>query len=204
MITLVTVIDSGSDASIMALSCQSGIGQVPLLKAISTRPLGGHLLGAVTHQTTPIHVLMPGNDNGTFQLNILPWLCIPIILGYAWSCHYNPHQVDNWSFPGVEFTSPSGQCCSWFVRGPTRGPWLQRGFFSENEATSLPHYHTFDCTIDLQPGTFHPKESFIPCHFQRGTITNQWWDCHWPVTCLYVWVSSPSALQLPVWLIGHL
>lgn len=62
-----------------------------------------------------------------------------------------------------------------------------REVFRKTKATSASS-HLF--TIDLLPGTFHPRESFAPCQFQRGTVTNQWWS--WTVTgqlnvCMCEW-----------------
>lgn len=49
MITLVTIIDSESETSIIVEDLMSvWKGQVPLLKAVSARPLDSHLLGAGT------------------------------------------------------------------------------------------------------------------------------------------------------------
>ena len=59
---LATLIDSGADANIMdkELARQLGIDPVPLPHPIPAHALDGHSLGADTHQTVPIHVLMLG------------------------------------------------------------------------------------------------------------------------------------------------
>ncbi|KAI3375644.1 hypothetical protein L3Q82_003959 [Scortum barcoo] len=73
------------------LALQLGITQIPLSKAISASALDGHLLGTVTHQTEPIHMLLSGNHHETIQFHILHSPRLPLILGYPWLRRHNPH-----------------------------------------------------------------------------------------------------------------
>jgi len=73
------------------LAHQLGIGCVRLPSPVSASALDGHLLGKVTHQTTPVHVLLSGNHHETIQFHILQSPCIPLILGFPWLLHDNPH-----------------------------------------------------------------------------------------------------------------
>lgn len=40
---------------------QLGIGQIPLFCLIAVNALDSHLLGTVTHQTVPVHMLLSSN-----------------------------------------------------------------------------------------------------------------------------------------------
>ncbi|KAI3362598.1 hypothetical protein L3Q82_001690 [Scortum barcoo] len=88
-----TFIDSGADVSLIdeELALQLGITRIPLSKAISASALDGHLLGTVTHQTEPIHMLLSGNHYETIQFHILHSPRLPLILGYPWLRRHNPH-----------------------------------------------------------------------------------------------------------------
>ncbi|TWW59253.1 Retrotransposon-derived protein PEG10 [Takifugu flavidus] len=91
--TLTTFIDSGADVSLIdeELAVQLGIDQVPLLHSVPASALDGHLLGTITHQTTPIHMLLSGNHHETIHFHILKSPHLPLILGYPWLHRYNPH-----------------------------------------------------------------------------------------------------------------
>jgi len=91
--TLATFIDSGADVCLMdkELARQLGLGQIPLPRPVLASALDGHVLGTITHQTTPIHMLLSGNHYETIQFHILPSPQIPLILGYPWLRRHNPH-----------------------------------------------------------------------------------------------------------------
>lgn len=90
--TLATLIDSGADDSFIdeELVTQLGIDRVLLPQPVPANALEGHLLGTVTHTTTPVHLLLSGNHLKTIQFHILPSPRIPIILRYSWLCRHNP------------------------------------------------------------------------------------------------------------------
>ncbi|TWW62375.1 hypothetical protein D4764_04G0010220 [Takifugu flavidus] len=91
--TLATFIDSGADVSLIdkELSIQLGMDRVPLPHSVPASALDGHLLGTVTHQTTPIHMLLSGNHHETIQFHVLKSPHLPFILGYPWLRRHNPN-----------------------------------------------------------------------------------------------------------------
>jgi len=90
---LAVFIDSGSDVSIIdeELALQLGIQRVRLPQPVPANALDGHLLGTVTHQTTPVHMIMSGNHHETIQFHVLRSPQIPLILGYPWLRRHNPN-----------------------------------------------------------------------------------------------------------------
>lgn len=108
--TLATFIDSGADANIMdeELAHQLGIGRVSLSSPLSASALDGYLLGTVTQQTTPVHVLLSGNHHGTIQFHSLRSPLIPLILGYP--CYHNPH-IDCIEGVILWWSAPCHQVC---------------------------------------------------------------------------------------------
>ncbi|TKS65681.1 Methyltransferase-like protein 22 [Collichthys lucidus] len=71
--TLATFIDSGSDVSLIDedLAQQLGINRIPLPATVPVKALDGHLLGKVTHQTTPIRMPIFGNHHEIIQFHVL-------------------------------------------------------------------------------------------------------------------------------------
>lgn len=67
--------------------------------------LDGHLLGTVTHQTMPVHMLMSGNHHDTVQFHILRSPKPPLLLGYPWLHRHNLH-ID-WKTGSILGWSPS-------------------------------------------------------------------------------------------------
>ena len=84
--TLAIFIDSGSDINIIdeELARQLNIQRVPLPHPSPACALDGHLVGTVTHQTTPLHLLLSGNHHETIQFHILKSHRLPFILGFPW------------------------------------------------------------------------------------------------------------------------
>jgi len=91
--TLATFIDSDADDSFIDedLVRQLGIQQVPLPCPVPVNALDGHLLGTVTHQTTPVRMLLSGNHHETIRFLILRSPQHPLILGHPWLRRHNPH-----------------------------------------------------------------------------------------------------------------
>ncbi|KAJ3599195.1 hypothetical protein NHX12_033158 [Muraenolepis orangiensis] len=60
--SIATFKDSGADVNIIdeILALQLGISHVPLSCPILANALDGHLLGTVSHQTTPVSMLISG------------------------------------------------------------------------------------------------------------------------------------------------
>ncbi|KAI3355849.1 hypothetical protein L3Q82_004229 [Scortum barcoo] len=139
--------------------------------AISASLLDGHLLGTVTHQTEPIHMLLSGNHHETIQFHILHSPRLPLILGYPWLQRHNPH-VDWLTGAILGWGSSCHQVClrQAVVPQPSHcsstPPDLKgvpseyldfREVFNKAKATSLPPHRPYDCAIDLQPGTTPPR-----------------------------------------------
>lgn len=167
------LIDSGADADFIdeGLARRMRINRVPLPEPVPARALNGHLLGMVTHQTEPVKLLMSGNHHETIQFHLLPSPHIPLILGYPWLQHHNPH-VD-W-LPGtiLGWSAFCHRVCLKQAAAPQRSapsiapPDLTKvpceyhdlgEVFCKTKATSLPPHCPYDCAIDLLPGTFPPK-----------------------------------------------
>ena len=91
--TLAALVDSGAEASIMdtELAHQLGLESHRLTPPIPARALDGHLLGTVTHVTTPISMTLSGNHCETIQFHLLCSPGQPLILGYPWLRRHNPH-----------------------------------------------------------------------------------------------------------------
>uniref|UniRef100_A0A8D3E617 Retrotransposon-derived protein PEG10 n=1 Tax=Scophthalmus maximus TaxID=52904 RepID=A0A8D3E617_SCOMX len=170
---LSTFIDSGADASIMdeGLVQQLGIDRVPLPRPVAVHALDGHLLGTVTHQTAPIHMLLSGNHHETVQFHILSSPRIPVILGYPWLRRHNPHL--DWATGAILGWNPS--CHQVCLQGAdvsrrttaTKStpevvgvPSVYHDFrevFSKARALALPPHRPYDCAINLLPGTSPPR-----------------------------------------------
>ena len=171
--TLPTFIDSGADANIMteSLALQLGLERIPLDTPIPAKALDGHLLGTVTHQTSPAHMLLSGNHHETIRFHLLASSNIPLILGYPWLRRHSPH-ID-WATGAIlgwrnschqvclkEASVPQQtmhpSSCSDLSRIPAEYHDF-REVFSKAKATSLPPHRPYDCSIDLMPGTSPPK-----------------------------------------------
>ena len=112
------LIDPGVDVSLNDedLTVQLGIDQVPLPRPVPAKVLDGHLLGTVTHQTMPIHMLLSSSHHETIQFHILKSPYLPLILGYPWLRCHNPH-ID-WATGSIRgWSSSTGSSC-WLQLGP--------------------------------------------------------------------------------------
>lgn len=153
------------------LAKQLGIEMSPLSCPIPATALDGHLLGTVTHQTLPIHMLFSGNHHETIQFHLLPSPEHPMILGYPWLCRHNPHidwatgVILGWSHQCHRvclkdaFTPPmnSQTSSSSDLSGVPTEYHDFKEVFCKAKATSLPLHRPYDCAIDLKPSTTPPK-----------------------------------------------
>lgn len=82
--TLATLIDSGSDISLLdeKLALQVGIECVPLLMSVPASALDVRLLGCITHETVPVHLILAGDHHETIQFHVLRTPQHPVILGF--------------------------------------------------------------------------------------------------------------------------
>lgn len=71
--TTATFIDSGADANFIdtGLATQLGVPREPLPQPISASALDRHLLGTVTHQTTPVSLRMSRSHLETLRFHII-------------------------------------------------------------------------------------------------------------------------------------
>ncbi|KAJ3599204.1 hypothetical protein NHX12_033167 [Muraenolepis orangiensis] len=67
--SIATFKDSGADVNIIdeILALQLGISHVPLSCPILANALDGHLLGTVSHQTTPVSMLISESQLGALE-----------------------------------------------------------------------------------------------------------------------------------------
>jgi len=91
--TVSVLINSGTDANLldMTLTSQLGIGRIALEEHIRATALDGHLLCRVTHQSTPLPMIVLGNHNETLAFHLIHSPQQPVILGYPWLKRHNPH-----------------------------------------------------------------------------------------------------------------
>ncbi|KAK5933649.1 hypothetical protein CgunFtcFv8_014112 [Champsocephalus gunnari] len=165
---LAVFIDSGSDEKLML---QLGIDRVLWSRPVPANALDGHLLGTVTHQTVPVHMLLSGNHHETIQFHVLRSPHIPLILGYPWLRRHNPN-ID-WETGAILGWSPSCHLiCLKQAAAPQRSvnpsqvadvtgvppEYLDfKEVFSKSRTTSLPPHRPYDCAINLHPGTSPPR-----------------------------------------------
>ena len=162
--TLAVFIDSGSDINIIdeELTRQLNIQRVPLPHPSLACALDGHLVGTVTHQTTPLRLLLFGNHYETIQFHILKSPRLPFILGFPWLRRHNP--TIDWSTGSILGWSPA---CHQVCLKQASAPRLitcsdpapnMVGVPGEYSARLRPTpYLRINCAIDLQLGSSPPR-----------------------------------------------
>lgn len=90
---MVPLIDSGADANLIGreMAHQLGVAWEKLPRAVPVRALDGHRLGTVTHQTTPVEVLLADEHWERAPFHILDQPGLSLVLGYPWLRRHNPH-----------------------------------------------------------------------------------------------------------------
>lgn len=76
---LATLIDTVSDTNIIDNDLA-----LRLPVTVPANGLDGHLIGTVTDQTVPIHMLLSGNHDENIQFHILSSPRHPLFLGFPW------------------------------------------------------------------------------------------------------------------------
>uniref|UniRef100_A0A671VHH1 Uncharacterized protein n=2 Tax=Sparus aurata TaxID=8175 RepID=A0A671VHH1_SPAAU len=179
---LEALIDSGADESLMdwGLARKLGLKSEPLAKPIRARSLNGKELFTITHISEPVKMNIDYH-----QEHIRPYFITspshPLILGHPWLCQHNP-RVD-WRTGKIrEWGKECTQSCVFstnrggnvkeinlFSANPATDsefPDLNtvpscyhhlRQVFSKTRALSLPPHRSYDCAIDLLPGSTIPK-----------------------------------------------
>lgn len=144
------MIDLGADAYIISneVARQLGLGREPLPRAV---PVDGHWLGTVSHQTRPVNMLLTPTSIGR-----------PVLFMGGWpACELTClKQIDPLSPPAANLKSHD---LAWV---PPEYYDL-RQVFSKARATSLLPHRTYDCAIDLCPGT-NPRGVSSLCQSPNG------------------------------------
>ncbi len=104
------LIDSGAKDNLIDhdLALQLGCELQPLERTIPAIALNGKRFAQVTHQSSPIHILISGNHHKCIQFKVISDLHSPVVLGFPWLILHNP-QID-WKH--VRIKSWSARCHS--------------------------------------------------------------------------------------------
>ncbi|KAI3375464.1 hypothetical protein L3Q82_003781 [Scortum barcoo] len=89
------------------LALQLGITWIPLSKAMSASALDGHLLGTVTNQTEPIHMLLSGSSTPP-DLTGVPteYPDFSEVFNKAKATSLPPHKTDHMTAPSTSSPAP--------------------------------------------------------------------------------------------------
>lgn len=144
------------------------------MEAIDVRPLGS---GQILHLTQELNMQTGILHTETIQFYILVTPRTPIILGLPWLRRHNPDinwrmgQIVKWkdtcfsecitpiSPLSVRSVTVSEVNCD--INIPPEYSDLSLAF-SKTEATKLPPHRSYDCAIDLLPGTTPPRGRIFP------------------------------------------
>lgn len=169
------LIDSGAEGSFVdeAWAREQGIPLIELKDSTPVYALDGSILARVRCATVPVSLTVSGNHRETISFLIFHSPYTPIVLGHPWLVEHNP-QI-NWSigsilswnlschmkclvsaFPVVSSVSVFQEEPGDLFGVPEEYHDL-RAVFSHSRATSLPSHRSYDCSIDLLPGTTPPR-----------------------------------------------
>ena len=168
-------IDSGADSNFVSAdlvkSCGIPVQRMPV--SIAVQALDGHLLNQVEQRTLPVQLLFPGGHSEEITLHVLDCSPHPIILGFPWLqrhqpiLQWGPLSVVGWG-KGCDQTclSSSSSCLSLrtclspsplvVTADLTAVPAMYHDVgevFNKARAVSLPPHRTYDCAIELLPGS---------------------------------------------------
>uniref|UniRef100_A0A8D0CYT6 Gypsy retrotransposon integrase-like protein 1 n=1 Tax=Sander lucioperca TaxID=283035 RepID=A0A8D0CYT6_SANLU len=149
---LEVMVDSGADVSLMDISLarELGLCSIPLPVPLRATALDGRFLWQVTHQTSPVILSFPDHHSETLSFLLVNSSLPPVILGFPWLSEHNPH-ID-WTLGGV-ISEPN-------LPDLSSVPSCYKDLgevFNKSRATALPPHRTYDCPIDLLPGSAPPK-----------------------------------------------
>lgn len=167
--------DSGSEDNFVDFDVvqQAGFLIEPLENPIIVRALDGKFLTRITHQNSPLHLILSGNHHELISLKLMKSPSAPIVLGHPWLVLHNPHL--DWSAGKIiNWSSGCQNVCLQSALLPTEGSIPPRDknldlscipacyhdlakVFSKDCATSLPSHRPYDCAIDLVPGATYPS-----------------------------------------------
>ena len=149
-----------------------GITTTSLNDPVHPCALTGAPLDEVRLVTTPVKLLMSGNHHEELAFLVMRSPRTPLVLGRPWLQQHNP-QID-WALGTITGWSPSCHAiCLWSATCLTLPPQTNRPtpdlsaippvyhdlgeVFSKDRATSLPPHRSYDCTINLLPGSSPPR-----------------------------------------------
>lgn len=186
------LIDSGSDANLMdfKVAKELGLEFISLSKPLEASALDGHLLCHITHYSQSVQLAFPDNHTETLSFHLFESVQHPLILGFPWLKHHNPH-IDWSSGKILGWRAECSKTCFPFCPAPVQSPPVisplahpavsvtpesdypdlskvpqcyhdLKEVFNKTKATSLPPHREYDCAIDLLPGTSPPKGRLYP------------------------------------------
>uniref|UniRef100_A0A8C9ZTG8 Gypsy retrotransposon integrase-like protein 1 n=1 Tax=Sander lucioperca TaxID=283035 RepID=A0A8C9ZTG8_SANLU len=154
---LEVMVDSGADVSLMDISLarELGLCSIPLPVPLRATALDGRFLWQVTHQTSPVILSFPDHHSETLSFLLVNSSLPPVILGFPWLSEHNPH-IDWTLGVGVILEPALGRNLPDLSSVPSCYKNLGE-VFNKSRATALPPHRTYDCPIDLLPGSAPPK-----------------------------------------------
>lgn len=127
-----------------------------------------HVLGTVIHQTSPVHLLLSGNDYETIQFHNLS-SCQPLILGYLWHLTCPGCHLSITILPGLQQSQDH-------ISSPTPSIWQCLRPFC-----LVLHLPGGACTVRTQEiqwkhtsVTLWPQALFLHCHLRMGRGFSSW------------------------------
>lgn len=162
-------VNSGAAGNFMDLSLArlaiptSGLDPPLSVTALDGRPLG---TGQVTQVTSTVK-LQIGDHQEKLSFHLIQSPEFPVVLGFPWLTLHNPHldwvscTILEWG-PTCHATCCFPSPCSESPNAPelSRVPPEYHDLsevFSKKRATVLPPHRSYDCAIDLLPGTCPPR-----------------------------------------------
>lgn len=173
-VPLFALIDSGAEQCFLDTNLvkQMGIMLEPLQEQVKICALNGNLLAHVTHQTTPVHLVVSGNHHENIRFYVFDSPLCPLVLGFPWLKIHNP--LIDWTGGKISWSSFCHSTCLQSAIPPTEGSVRTRPMppdlttvpedyhdlgevFNKEKALSLPPHRPYDCAIDLLPGSPLPS-----------------------------------------------
>lgn len=179
---LEALLDSGADASLLdwGLAERLGIKSELLVKPIQAKALNGAELFTITHTSEPLEMHIK-NHKEIIRFYLFQSPSQALVLGQPWLCRHNPHvnwrtgEIIGWGedcvgncldvfspaedIPVLNLASVKSTTDSEYPDLNTVPPCYRhlREVFNKTKAMSLPPHRTYDCAIDLLPGSVVPK-----------------------------------------------
>uniref|UniRef100_A0A8K9UIS2 Gypsy retrotransposon integrase-like protein 1 n=1 Tax=Oncorhynchus mykiss TaxID=8022 RepID=A0A8K9UIS2_ONCMY len=169
------LIDSGAEGCFMdeTWAREHDIPLRQLKEPTALFALDGSPLPRIQRETLPLTLTVSGNHSETISFLIFRSPFTPVVLGHPWLVCHNPsinwssNSILSWNvschvkclmsaIPPVSSVSSSQEEPGDLTGVPEEYHDL-RTVFSRSRATSLPPHRSYDCSIDLLPGTTPPR-----------------------------------------------